>query len=220
MPRRKLVAGNWKMNTTLAEAKALAAAVAGGVGAGTPAVGVAVCPPFPWLLPVGESHQREVHRQTQVVPAAHRDVAVREQLLAPGPLGPLHHRQRGANGPVPVEHLESQAIGPEASLGPGERGGSLATQERPVGLVSGQRAAGEVAGPGVPGLDGDRGIGETHVNQQAFGHFGRSGRPGTGVGYGLSWASAGEEGQERAAQDHPGHPAPARTAQAISWHVS
>jgi triosephosphate isomerase len=53
MSRRKLVAGNWKMNTSLAEAKALAAAVAAGVGT-TPAVDVAVCPPFPWLLSVGE----------------------------------------------------------------------------------------------------------------------------------------------------------------------
>lgn len=53
MARRKLVAGNWKMNTTLAEAKALAAAVAQGVG-GSPKADVAVCPPFPWLLPVGD----------------------------------------------------------------------------------------------------------------------------------------------------------------------
>lgn len=54
MPRKKLVAGNWKMNTTLAEAKALAAGVAKGVGT-TSAVGVAMCPPYPWLLPVGEA---------------------------------------------------------------------------------------------------------------------------------------------------------------------
>ena len=54
MSRKKLVAGNWKMNTTLAEAKALAAAVAKGVGTDT-RVEVAVCPPFPWLLPVAEA---------------------------------------------------------------------------------------------------------------------------------------------------------------------
>ena len=53
MARRKLVAGNWKMNTTLAEAKALAAAVAQGVGA-SPKADVAVCPPYPWLAAVGE----------------------------------------------------------------------------------------------------------------------------------------------------------------------
>lgn len=53
MPRRKLVAGNWKMNTTLAEARALSQGVVQGVGTDT-RVDVAVCPPFPWLVPVGE----------------------------------------------------------------------------------------------------------------------------------------------------------------------
>jgi triosephosphate isomerase len=53
MARRKLVAGNWKMNTTLVEAKALALAVAQGVGA-SPKADVAVCPPYPWLVAVGE----------------------------------------------------------------------------------------------------------------------------------------------------------------------
>ena len=52
--RRKLVAGNWKMNTTLAEARALAGAVAAGVGA-SPSVDVAVCPPYPWLVPVADA---------------------------------------------------------------------------------------------------------------------------------------------------------------------
>ena len=54
MARRKLVAGNWKMNTTLAEAKALATALAQGVGE-SPTAAVAVFPPFPWLLPVAEA---------------------------------------------------------------------------------------------------------------------------------------------------------------------
>ena len=53
MPRKKIVAGNWKMNTTLAEARSLAAAVVKGVGSGTTAE-VAVCPPFPWLTAVAE----------------------------------------------------------------------------------------------------------------------------------------------------------------------
>lgn len=53
MPRRKLVAGNWKMYTTLTEAKALADAVVKAVGTET-RCDVAVCPPFPWLLPVAE----------------------------------------------------------------------------------------------------------------------------------------------------------------------
>ena len=54
MPRRKLVAGNWKMNTTRAEAVALAKSVAAGVGA-SPACDVAVIPPFPWLVPVADA---------------------------------------------------------------------------------------------------------------------------------------------------------------------
>jgi triosephosphate isomerase (TIM) len=52
--RKKFVAGNWKMNTTLAEAKALGAAVAKGVGIDE-RVTVAVCPPFPWLVAVSET---------------------------------------------------------------------------------------------------------------------------------------------------------------------
>jgi triosephosphate isomerase len=50
--RRKFVAGNWKMNTTLASAQSLAREVAGAVAASHPAVDVAVCPPFPFLWPV------------------------------------------------------------------------------------------------------------------------------------------------------------------------
>ncbi|MGH7200875.1 MAG: triose-phosphate isomerase, partial [Planctomycetaceae bacterium] len=51
--RTFLIAGNWKMNTTLDSARALARAVAsGGTSA---AVEVLVCPPFPYLLPVREA---------------------------------------------------------------------------------------------------------------------------------------------------------------------
>jgi triosephosphate isomerase len=52
MPRKKFVAGNWKMYTSLAQANDLAAAVAKGVT--SEAVTVAVCPPFPWLTAVAE----------------------------------------------------------------------------------------------------------------------------------------------------------------------
>ena len=68
--RRKLVAGNWKMNTTRASAVELAGAIAERVGAhragatgGVNSSGrgsecrdveVLVCPPFPYLLPVSE----------------------------------------------------------------------------------------------------------------------------------------------------------------------
>ena len=52
MPRKKFVAGNWKMYTTPAQAKELAAAVAKGVRRTRSTV--AVCPPFPWLTAVAE----------------------------------------------------------------------------------------------------------------------------------------------------------------------
>lgn len=50
--RRYFVAGNWKMNTTLASAKSLASAVAESVGKSRPAVDVALCPPAPYLTAV------------------------------------------------------------------------------------------------------------------------------------------------------------------------
>ncbi|MEX1230566.1 MAG: triose-phosphate isomerase [Planctomycetaceae bacterium] len=51
--RRKLVAGNWKMNLDLASGRALAAALAKEVGSDKTA-DVMVCPPFPYLTAVGE----------------------------------------------------------------------------------------------------------------------------------------------------------------------
>jgi triosephosphate isomerase len=51
--RKKLIAGNWKMYTTAAAARGLAAAVVAGV-AGESRYAVAVCPPFPYLLTVAE----------------------------------------------------------------------------------------------------------------------------------------------------------------------
>jgi triosephosphate isomerase len=51
--RPKVIAGNWKMFTTQTSARQLAAAVAGGVG-NDERVRVAVCPPFPYLLPVSD----------------------------------------------------------------------------------------------------------------------------------------------------------------------
>ena len=52
--RKKFVAGNWKMYTNAATARALAAAVANGLG-GDDRVTVAVCPPAPYLSVVGEA---------------------------------------------------------------------------------------------------------------------------------------------------------------------
>src|SRR5579871_6764917 len=52
--RRLFVAGNWKMNTTLQSATALAQSLAAEIPANLPQVEVAVCPPFPYLISVAE----------------------------------------------------------------------------------------------------------------------------------------------------------------------
>jgi triosephosphate isomerase len=51
MARRKFIAGNWKMNTTAAEAVELAKGVVAAVGSVTD-VDIAVCPPYPNLAAV------------------------------------------------------------------------------------------------------------------------------------------------------------------------
>ena len=51
--RQKFIIGNWKMNTTFAEAGRLAKTVVDGMGM-EDRVCVAVCPPFPYLALVGE----------------------------------------------------------------------------------------------------------------------------------------------------------------------
>lgn len=50
--RRRMVAGNWKMNTTLEQAKTLASAIA---EQAPRALDVVICPPFPWLLTVKDA---------------------------------------------------------------------------------------------------------------------------------------------------------------------
>lgn len=52
--RRQFVAGNWKMNTTLASARQLAGELAREIPQELPNVEVAVCPPFPYLTAVQE----------------------------------------------------------------------------------------------------------------------------------------------------------------------
>ncbi len=51
--RKKFIAGNWKMYTDTAGARQLAAGVVQGLGK-EDRVTVAVCPPFPYLVPVAE----------------------------------------------------------------------------------------------------------------------------------------------------------------------
>jgi triosephosphate isomerase len=54
--RKKYVAGNWKMNLTLAEAKALVEDLKKGLPAGSQSkVDVAVCPPYYMLAPLAEA---------------------------------------------------------------------------------------------------------------------------------------------------------------------
>jgi len=54
--RRKLIAGNWKMNGLKADGLALASDLAGRLkGAGSVPFDMLVCPPFPLLFPVGEA---------------------------------------------------------------------------------------------------------------------------------------------------------------------
>jgi triosephosphate isomerase len=53
-PRRKFIAGNWKMNTTRESAARLARTLVGSIGQ-LQDVDVALCPPFPYLLTVHEA---------------------------------------------------------------------------------------------------------------------------------------------------------------------
>jgi triosephosphate isomerase len=53
--RRLFVAGNWKMNLTLSQGQSLATAVAKDVAASAKTVDVAVCPAFPYLLPIRDA---------------------------------------------------------------------------------------------------------------------------------------------------------------------
>ena len=53
--RRYLVAGNWKMNTTLESGTALAREIADGSRDWTASVDVLICPPFPYLIPIKEA---------------------------------------------------------------------------------------------------------------------------------------------------------------------
>ncbi|MBA2277516.1 MAG: triose-phosphate isomerase [Chloroflexia bacterium] len=51
MNRTPLVVGNWKLNTSLAEATALTEGI---VNAPVDGVDTVLCPPFPWLVPLAE----------------------------------------------------------------------------------------------------------------------------------------------------------------------
>src|SRR5579875_4095589 len=92
--RKKFVAGNWKMFTTSATARQLAAAVVRGLG-DEQGVAVAICPPFPYLSIVAETlqgsrvvlgaqncyHEQEGAFTGEVSPAMLVDVGCRYVIL-------------------------------------------------------------------------------------------------------------------------------------------
>lgn len=102
MPRKKFVAGNWKMNTTLTEATALATAVAQGVGAST-SVDVAVCPPYPWLLAVAQAIRGSV------VALGAQDVSFEKKGAFTGEVSPAMLKEAGCRYVI-IGHSERRHI--------------------------------------------------------------------------------------------------------------
>lgn len=54
MTRRPLLIGNWKMNTGLDDALHLAGVAAAAAEIVQPRMDVAICPPYPWIVPISE----------------------------------------------------------------------------------------------------------------------------------------------------------------------
>jgi len=102
MQRRPLIAGNWKMHTTLAEARELAEAVVRSVGALTDR-DVMIAPPFTALAEVGR-----VVRETPVVLAA-QNVCWAEQGPFTGEISPVMLRSMGCGHAI-VGHSERRHI--------------------------------------------------------------------------------------------------------------
>lgn len=53
--RRMLIAGNWKMNMNLQQARELVASIRAGLGDAPLRLDVAICPPFPYLFPMAKA---------------------------------------------------------------------------------------------------------------------------------------------------------------------
>lgn len=90
MPRPKFVAGNWKMYTTAAGSKGLAAAIANGLGEDK-RVMVGIFPPFPWLLSVVD-----IVRGSQVMVGAQNCHFEREGAFT-GEISPTMLRDAGCD---------------------------------------------------------------------------------------------------------------------------
>lgn len=106
--RKKFIAGNWKMNTTLAEAKALGAAIASGIGTDT-RVTVAVCPPYPWLLAVSEA------LRGSAVALGAQDVSYEKKGAFTGEVSPAMLREAGCAYAL-VGHSERRHVMGESDL--------------------------------------------------------------------------------------------------------
>ena len=87
MARTKFIAGNWKMNTTKAQAVALATAIARGVPSAHVQVGVA--PPFVYLDAVGQAHRGGLHQHIVFAAAEVARNQLRRHAVRP------HCAQRG-----------------------------------------------------------------------------------------------------------------------------
>lgn len=151
--RRKFIAGNWKMNTTRADAAALAAAVAQKVG-GSSQVDVAVCPPSLYLDPVVQAvkgsavvvgaqncyHQAKGAFTGEISPGMVRDIGCTHVILGHSERRQIFHESNEdvnckalaalAAGLTPIvcvgETLEQRQAGQTAAVVRSQVEGSLA----------------------------------------------------------------------------------------------
>ena len=68
--------------------------------------------------PCFEIDKSEVDRDSEVVAAPAADVAIVEQVDAPGGLSPIDHGEGGAHRPISVEHAKPQPHGLQFFLRP------------------------------------------------------------------------------------------------------
>ncbi len=106
MSKKKLIAGNWKMNGSLAANEALARAVGGGMG--TPACDVAVCVPAPNLAQV------RALAQGSAMEVGAQDVSCHEQGAYTGEVSAAMLREFGVRYAI-VGHSERRQYHAESS---------------------------------------------------------------------------------------------------------
>lgn len=111
------------------------------------------------------ANQGQVHGESQVMPAAARDIAIAKQVLLTRAFGPIDHRQRCPNWTIAIEHLEGDAFVARPSLNPGQGRCCLTTEERAVRLVPWKHRAGKVVGRRVPCIHHNRRLDEADIDQ-------------------------------------------------------